>query len=46
MLEKFQIIWNCTWGDNQNGVFEFAVKEILHLPTSTAFQGLKIGILP
>jgi len=24
------------WGDNQNGVFEIAVKEISHLPTLTA----------
>jgi len=29
------------WGDNQNGVFEFVVKEISVLPTLIAFQGLK-----
>ena len=29
-------------GDNENGVFEFAVKEILHLLTLTTSQGLKI----
>jgi len=28
------------WGDNQNGVFEFAMKEISHLPTFTTSQGL------
>jgi len=33
-------------GDNQNGVFEIAVKEISHLPTLPASWGLKIGILP
>jgi len=29
------------WGDNQNGVFEFTMKEISHLPTLTTSQGLK-----
>jgi hypothetical protein len=29
-------------GENQNGVFEFVVKEISHMPTLTTSRGLKI----
>jgi len=29
------------WGTNQNGVFQFAMKEVSVLPTLTAFRELK-----
>jgi len=32
---------NVQWDTIQNGIFAFAGKEISHLPTLTAFQGLK-----
>jgi len=41
MLEKIQIIWNCTLGSNQNVVFEFVGRKVLVLPTLKAFQDLK-----
>ena len=34
------------WGDNQNDVFEFALKEISHLPNLTTSRGLKNLTLP
>jgi len=41
MLENLRSFVIVQWGDNQNGVFEFAVKEIPVLPTLTASQELK-----